>query len=320
MASEKTFHPFPRLPKELRDMIWDFAIRPARPSVHFFSIYNPYKDSELAAMEEHTVVVRGRTCGWAAPRGEGSSYSWTASNPSVYLIDGGLWTACTESRERMEKHFRYQELRRELSEFCGSWWERPDAPATGALLRNGEEQAFTVYPRTDLLCLQPFDPETLCWDDSLGKKVPFFNKNNDSYYPDHLALELDPLWWEDVDAPGMMSLAIDMCQNILESPLYLWFIDRRLRWNGDGPVDISEGRHVFHGNGCRYIEVRLREYWTYDTGHTHQWDTGAFDFINELEHSLLELESQSLPLSDHSYPEGMPQFGVLACLPDDWHF
>lgn len=31
--------------------------------------------------------------------------SWTKSNPSAYLIDSGLWTACKESREVMKKHF-----------------------------------------------------------------------------------------------------------------------------------------------------------------------------------------------------------------------
>ncbi|KAK3386488.1 hypothetical protein B0H63DRAFT_467860 [Podospora didyma] len=37
----RTFHYFPDLPKELRDKIWDMALRPGRPAAHFFTIFDP---------------------------------------------------------------------------------------------------------------------------------------------------------------------------------------------------------------------------------------------------------------------------------------
>ncbi|KAK3364205.1 hypothetical protein B0T25DRAFT_529562 [Lasiosphaeria hispida] len=34
-----TFHSFPLLPRELREMIWELAVRPAVPGAHIFSTY-----------------------------------------------------------------------------------------------------------------------------------------------------------------------------------------------------------------------------------------------------------------------------------------
>lgn len=65
-AAERTFHCFQRLPLELRLMIWEAAAVPP-PCVHYFSTYK--------------LVPKGRL-------------------PAAYLMaDGGLWTACEESRQ-----------------------------------------------------------------------------------------------------------------------------------------------------------------------------------------------------------------------------
>ncbi|KAK0657210.1 hypothetical protein B0T16DRAFT_452692 [Cercophora newfieldiana] len=84
----KTFHPFPWLPPELRDMIWDFAIRPDRPGVHFFTILDDWVESDEDAMKYHTLQPASESTTLAMAYGEGA-----ASDPHNYstsLIDSGL--------------------------------------------------------------------------------------------------------------------------------------------------------------------------------------------------------------------------------------
>ncbi|KAK3354894.1 hypothetical protein B0H65DRAFT_450038 [Neurospora tetraspora] len=106
-----TFHPFPKLPWELRHDIWDLVVRPLdRPGAHIFCIEERELDDSEA--KECDVV-----CG-PIPSESGESNlhirvpaatmsSGPAGNPSMYMIDGGLWTACKESRAVMEKVFKH---------------------------------------------------------------------------------------------------------------------------------------------------------------------------------------------------------------------
>jgi hypothetical protein len=115
MAAE--FHFFPLLPWELREMIWELAARPALPGAHLFRVYNA-DDSEHADPKNETSrhAYRGVSKPRLAaprclPRGVDFSpaaqadapISWTLNNPSTYLIDSGLWTACKESLLVIEK-------------------------------------------------------------------------------------------------------------------------------------------------------------------------------------------------------------------------
>jgi len=94
MAPDAAFPHFPRLPTEIRILIWNLAISvDSSPSIHFFSVFNPSDDQEWAAMNQHAVAATTRILrGVAAPRlGKNSRlHSWTWSNPSAYLRDSGL--------------------------------------------------------------------------------------------------------------------------------------------------------------------------------------------------------------------------------------
>jgi len=58
----KTFHPFPRLPKELRAAIWALAVRPDQPSAHFFTMVDSSEDDEWTKLSRparsHAFVSR----------------------------------------------------------------------------------------------------------------------------------------------------------------------------------------------------------------------------------------------------------------------
>lgn len=173
------FHPFADLPKELRDQIWDMAIRDDHPAVHFFSIYDAQDDPESVVSPAKKVhaprasCVPGSTVGFAAPRRRGSDQlSWTDGNLSGYLTDSGLWTACFESRQRMLRHFRPFETSPLVSKRMPVDWEtvqeiceKPTASVNMEFIRdNGERQYLTVRPSTDLLCLQLPDNSSISWD------------------------------------------------------------------------------------------------------------------------------------------------------------
>ncbi|KAI1410877.1 hypothetical protein F5Y13DRAFT_191957 [Hypoxylon sp. FL1857] len=90
----RAFTMFGDLPKELRNMIWDFAIRDARPGVHFFFLTRSWDDSVDLQKQWTTFGVSqdNDSYRYFAPRfysATTAGASWTTHNPSTYLIDSG---------------------------------------------------------------------------------------------------------------------------------------------------------------------------------------------------------------------------------------
>lgn len=117
MAPLTTFHPFPRLPWELRNEIWKFSIRPRDlPGAHVFCVEErgledtKYKENDVhcarISLEPHFDEPDDTFLHNAVPARTMSS--GPTGNPSLYLVDGGLWTACRESRAAMERAFKHQ--------------------------------------------------------------------------------------------------------------------------------------------------------------------------------------------------------------------
>ncbi|KAF4446815.1 hypothetical protein F53441_9596 [Fusarium austroafricanum] len=87
--SDATFHPFPRLPLEIRQQIWEDACFKWRGGHHGLHYIKLNEKRQLAPLD----------CDWqtTGPR-----------NRSAYLWHAGLWTACKESRDIAAKHWRKQ--------------------------------------------------------------------------------------------------------------------------------------------------------------------------------------------------------------------
>ncbi|RYP07841.1 hypothetical protein DL765_008994 [Monosporascus sp. GIB2] len=173
----------------------------------------------------------------AAPRCNRSGPNarpWIASNPSTYLIDGGLLKACKESRQAMNKHLRAVE-----------WWDRvdpdknydqekdPDAAVTASFVRGGERRCFRVKPELDLFVVQPYDFDTLDHWGNFGLFAFIFG----TPHAGHIALEYDRKWASDLEAEigsscyakgalGCVSRATTNEASWVEN---LWFIDYRIR-------------------------------------------------------------------------------------------
>ncbi|KAJ4005606.1 hypothetical protein NW752_002441 [Fusarium irregulare] len=96
-----TFNEFPKLPGEIQNMIWSFAIRDDRPGVH---IFRSKKCASKSRFEKAWIGSGPKLDPFPSfPSVKGDDP--IRKNESTYLIDAGLWMACKESRAIIENHF-----------------------------------------------------------------------------------------------------------------------------------------------------------------------------------------------------------------------
>lgn len=308
-----TFHGFPDLPAELRLQIWEDCIRPDGQGVHFFTIETCFDPSpeqpgisyELKPQRYSIGGGEYETENAAAPLfGAGSQRSWTENNLSTCLIDAGLWTACRESREVMEKHFKtafWREKRQESLKkepYCrGLSWYEPEhksAPGTGRFRHNGEDWCFAVFPHRDLFCVQHSGkPPLMCFPPATWLFADFGNSTFASARLGFagvrsLAFEYDASWSFSSEGKGdeiikemsgennARGLFLTTLEDIVEGGRTpnLYLIDRDIRLKPD-----ARGWKTFHGNGCNYIDPMHEDIESYGDDD----DMGAGGFIYELE-------------------------------------
>jgi len=184
---------FACLPWEIRNTIWTFAVGPRdRRGAHHFTVVCANDPAESQAWKPHYALTDGHRRGninnkqkngshpapfaLAAPRlgkpppGENQVQpSWLANNPSIYLQDSGLWTACRESREVMKWIYskpRYlTEKSRAMRNDTITIESHPSTITTtltpDSSQRSQHHLRFTVFPHSDLFILQPVSYKTL---------------------------------------------------------------------------------------------------------------------------------------------------------------
>lgn len=91
-AKASEFHYFPLLPKELRDVIWEYAALPFTPGIHFFQLKTDCLFNGRAWETRCHLKVPDRF----------SAFHRRGDNLSAYLDDVGVWDACCESRQLLE--------------------------------------------------------------------------------------------------------------------------------------------------------------------------------------------------------------------------
>lgn len=123
-----SFPYFSKIPsQEVQEMIWKAAVRPHRPGVHIFWVYSWTEDEEShrGKVIETTGFRHDRSFpAFAAPaclpfgapytraRRQSARHKWAGYNPSTYLIDHGLRTACRQSRRVIQEVFNYHVWRK----------------------------------------------------------------------------------------------------------------------------------------------------------------------------------------------------------------
>lgn len=233
----EVFHYFPRLPAEVRLMIWGWAALSLRTKrgAYFFTLQK-MSNAELenaTKVDWQSACQRNKGDNWQCcnrpiPRGlnprdslfRPEFISWhplaphwdhtqvpsnnPTRNPSTYMIHGGLWAACRDSHQAL-RH-RMQKVRRSVRRQLQAAADNPQrysytSEVSGTFLENGKERmSFTLYPERDLVCLQiPLDQAYLYED-------PRRRGHYDNYYhlkipfsgPKHIAIEFDSSWKVDL--------------------------------------------------------------------------------------------------------------------------
>ncbi|UPK92691.1 hypothetical protein LCI18_003626 [Fusarium solani-melongenae] len=323
----ETFHLFSRLPRELRQMIWTFVPRPRVPGVHIFGTEhgNNYCDGDMAPCDD---FIRPLDCG---PRRQQltpptprfppttstlAEPSWTKSNPSSYLVDGGLWTACKESRAVMEREYEVEHWR--TLKHSGDYpRDRTRMPSMGGFLDNGSPHYFTIFPNQDLFYFQANGLERRMIS---GHDIPddhrLWSTRNGFHGPKHVAIEYNPEWWSSVQEDELMDqpfveILDDFSAAVIASTInIIWFVDYSLK--RQRPSSTDRKRVIFEGADRRFVEVvgcHIDAEQMYDEFET---DSGSLEFFKAVEEAATEYEDYP-SVVDVSRCYGRAQFGILAC-------
>ncbi|KAK1827327.1 hypothetical protein QBC39DRAFT_222134, partial [Podospora conica] len=270
-----TFHPFSRLPWEIRNKIWTHAVRPVDPGVHFFSVWTTQDLLKRDGSDEYAdecedkegvsnVSLSAPRClppdtDFRLPRGSDQTSedddddgdftlpgqvgvpppSWFRNNPSTYLVDLALWMACAESNRVMGRNFS-------TSERLGG--EAAYEPMMEFPGPSPEDASGWIAVAThDLFVLQPNNFHSIRagmrWTDG-----PYH----------HVALEYDPQWDA---APHRSNAVTEICCFVawLTQVDDFWIIDYTLKRRADAPKEAVirdlESAKVFYGADCRFVEV-----------------------------------------------------------------
>ncbi len=180
---------------ELRWHIWDLAVRDDRPGAHFLTTWRRRLPHIALPMDRKLrCTINGYNDDnevyqhWAPkppglPDAQGESaagYSWTEGNRSAYMVDGGLWRACHESRRAVIRSLKrrgvwkanpkvddptlFETAARSGQLGTDGRHRRYHACSTGYFHGpGGERQYFTIRPG-DLVLFQPvYSISTVPW-------------------------------------------------------------------------------------------------------------------------------------------------------------
>ncbi|KAM0559987.1 hypothetical protein ACHAPJ_003941 [Fusarium lateritium] len=302
-----TFHRFNDLPWELRNLIWNHALRPSSPGVHIFKLHHP----GLGTSNDNTNSAESNRWGiiefWCkafrrflTPRGsvldvtvsvdlastlrldipsrspfstsiaEASSDDpapwWKQGNPSTYLIDSGMWTACKESRLVIGRSFNWKDWCKVRREKCSSFWSHPRekkiqiwAPATIRFGNNDvKDRCYTVLPHQDLFVLQAHTMIGPYFENDLSWILPKFQLLRIF----HMGIEYNPAWGVEIQNAGSSYAEHNAIKKIMEAVYlyqHVWIVDYNLtrRPNASGYQDPEDPEMVtaFYASDRRFVEV-----------------------------------------------------------------
>ncbi|KAH0420954.1 hypothetical protein CcaCcLH18_13708 [Colletotrichum camelliae] len=178
-----TFPLFSQLPRELRDMIWDCALRPFEHGAHHFSLE---ESSSRGPPNQHT------------PRALELCSIKSDENVSTYMLTRGLLTACEESRAAVERSRR----RAPFTATPGSG-ETENTPRIITSKLDGRAQELFYYDSSDIIILRRGWGRTgHIVSDCLAIESDNGQSGASPHFPKHIGLEIDlddfklPLQWE----------------------------------------------------------------------------------------------------------------------------
>ncbi|UPK95212.1 hypothetical protein LCI18_006147 [Fusarium solani-melongenae] len=266
------FHPFPRLPTELRLQIWQSACLPSQRQRRGLHYFNLDQDKKLVSF------------GWNQITSLELQGSASQAGRSAYLWHGGLWTACKESRAVVMKHSQLKEWgdllegAKRQDERTGnhdrmyamSNWVVGDerVPPGMIVMREANEECyFIVYPTRDMFCVNADNWEPVLqswsrWDvyyslPAASCVLPYLDMRN-------IAFEFNLSWNHDFpdyiwalmrekSARGFLARMVDEMAGPWELRWNIWLVDKTARWR------LAESDHVigsvFHDCDDEYVQI-----------------------------------------------------------------
>ncbi|KAM6478306.1 hypothetical protein HDV62DRAFT_400789 [Trichoderma sp. SZMC 28011] len=238
---ESLHHRYPKLIAEIWKRVCTAYSRV--PGVHIFSLEEPQRRVEnnftprWMPLGPPRLGPRDGGYGWYFRNANVTAPSFDAHNPSTYLIDSGLWTACQQSRSIMRDAYGFDS------------WNRIIASHPDLFNNELKRQSLMDFP-------------SAIWDWQMllgGKLWTLCSLPN-------IALELNPAWGHGLSPTDheanssqyivkyIAELAAQTSTNTI-----LWFVDERFKRKTIAPTQeqvVRElRRRVFHGSDRQYVEV-----------------------------------------------------------------
>ncbi|KAH8671384.1 hypothetical protein BX600DRAFT_510061 [Xylariales sp. PMI_506] len=330
---------FPFLPKELRDLIWEYAAFPTSQGIHFFQLVTTSTQNDGRWETQCHLEVPRQT----GPPGLLSHY------PSSYLSGLGVWDACCESRHRLEQLWQSADMfgsilaarnfipEGELPYKALPNWAGEAPSSCNCSYGHHGPIAPSRPPRPLLLNLEE---DVVCLNLDLSK-IKFYHDGREllaipelkalsEASTSHLALEFDPRW--DQDEPDGITcdeadILADVIKTLTEPSCFpylkcLYFIDYRITPRaGTGPLDKIEGVDVFKGQGKTFYEVQLED-GAWDIADDH-----PFELVEQLSEARLADQDEIDSDDDESEAESAQDEAELdhdeeleTHPPEDWEY
>ncbi|KAF5580309.1 uncharacterized protein FSUBG_13422 [Fusarium subglutinans] len=291
---ERTFHLFSQLPLELREQIWKMAMRPDKPGVQIFRVYNPELDNPRHAKDIYGFTLKPGSprkyynvppCSYRLALPVWNKYPDSTDgssdhNISTYLIDSSLWTVCQESRSMMRKTFGSNDA--SSQRLLGS--------ATAHYLSGGAASYVTIYPEKDLIVLQFDDMFKFDW----FFLYDLFNSNRWGCGIRNIGIEYQIEWGLDTSKGDEDPLYELQCIPLLSS---IWLIDHNLK-RREGTRRQKDSRKdeyryprlkkPFYANDRKFRKVNLEkeddcmDHWKYLKLISDDYDDSSIAFANRL--------------------------------------
>lgn len=161
---ESLHHRYPKLIAEIWKRVCTAYSRV--PGVHIFSLEEPQRRVEnnftprWMPLGPPRLGPRDGGYGWYFRNANVTAPSFDAHNPSTYLIDSGLWTACQQSRSIMRDAYGFDSWNRIIAshpDLFNNELKRQslmDFPVCAHFRDLGKDRIFGLFPNKDLIFLQ----------------------------------------------------------------------------------------------------------------------------------------------------------------------
>ncbi|KAJ4251512.1 hypothetical protein NW762_011499 [Fusarium torreyae] len=281
-----TFHPFSRLPAELRLQIWEAACFPSsrhHRGLHYIDV--SYFQRPEEPKENWVIPLEGQNSG-------------CQSDSSAYLWDGGLWNTCKESREVIKCHTHIDDWLRihqhlspkgPLLMTCkGDWDGGEEAVPPGKLTfqKPDENWNLVVYPARDIFCVKTSDLKKLSMFHPMDLNVSSIRSGKSStLWVQNIALEFDSSWnssfphrifgsCQEMSDRGLLAeMLLGLCRDYQVLASDLWIIDKTAHWVRNANRDLGT---VYHDCDDEYVEVGLYDTRSESTGEGYYSDVTSF--------------------------------------------